>query len=65
MPAGAGCNPPVRRGGDRRRNNVTGATMINIYNLEILEVLRDELGDFLAVDFIFDAMTCRPGSAED
>jgi hypothetical protein len=30
MPAGAGCNPPVRRGGDRRRNNVTGATMINI-----------------------------------
>jgi hypothetical protein len=28
------------------------------YNLEILGVLRDELGNFWALVFIFDAMTC-------
>jgi hypothetical protein len=56
MRAGAGCNQPVRRGSDHgvyiyRRDH-------DKYNLEILGVLRDELGDFLAIVFIFDAMTC-------
>jgi hypothetical protein len=56
IPAGAGYNPPVRCGGDRRCIIIYQRDH-DKYNLEILGVLRDELGKFLAVVFIFDAMS--------